>query len=169
MEIPTGRKLFAGLANGRGDNLYEVLKGKGWLPLTWADMQDHDTGVNGDEMDLTDELLSDVGSEVVGGRVGRRCDRGCSGRIAALKETLERVELRVKMLVALGGLAGPGERLAVEQHRGQMAKEWDASVARAAEQVKAEAVLKAARTRLRKREAEDVRGEEARVRQEEEV
>ena len=51
----------------------------------------------------------------------------------------------VKMLVALGSLASPGERLALDKHRGQMAKEWDASVAEPGDQAKAEAVVKAAR------------------------
>ena len=32
VEIPTGRKLFTVLGNGRGDDLDEVMKGKGWLP-----------------------------------------------------------------------------------------------------------------------------------------
>ena len=89
----------------------------------------------------------------MGGRVGRRCDGGCFGRIAALKESLGKVESMVKMLVGLGGLASPNERLAVEKHKGQMAKEWDSSITNASEQAKAEAVVKATRTRLRKREA----------------
>ena len=57
----------------------------------------------------------------------------------------------------------------VEKHRGQMAKEWDASVARAGELAKAEVIVKAGRTQLRKREAENARAEEARMRQEEVV
>ena len=168
VEIPAERKLFAGLGNGRGDDLDEVLKGKGRLPSNWADMLD-DTGVDEDEMDIGDDVLSEVGSEIVGGRVGRWCDGGCSGWITALEQTLGRVESIVKMLVALGGLASLGERLAVQKHRGQMAKEWDTSVAKAGGHAKAEAVVKAARTWLRRRETEDTRAEEARVRQEEVV
>ena len=168
VEIPAGRKLFAGLGNGRGDDLDEVQKGKGRLPSNWADMLD-DMGVEGDEMDIGDDVLSEVGSEMVGRRVGRWCDGGCSGRIAALEQTLGRVESIVKILVELGGLASLGERLAVQKHRGQMAKEWDTSVAKAGGHAKAEAVVKAARTRLRRRETEDARAEEARVRQEEVV
>lgn len=101
VEIPTGRKLFTVLGNGRGDDLDEVMKGKGWLPSKWANMLD-DRGLDGDEMDLGDHRLSEVGSEMVGESVGQRCDECCYGRIAALEETLEMVELMVKMQVALG-------------------------------------------------------------------
>ena len=82
---------------------------------------------------------------------------------------LSRVEGMVKMLVALGGLANPVERLEVEKRKGRMAKEWDMSIAKAGEQAKAEAVPKAANKRIRKRELEDARAEEARMRQEETV
>ena len=132
LEIPTGRKWLAGLVNRRGDDLDEVLKGKGRLPLKWADILD-DTGVDWDEMDLGDDVLSEGWSEVVGGKVGRWCDGGCSEGIAALEESLGRVESMMKMLVALGGLASPEKRLTVEEHRGQVAKEWDTSVTKASD------------------------------------
>ena len=56
VEIPAGRKLLVGLGNGRGDDLDEVLKDKGRLPSKWADILD-DTGMDGDEMDLGDDVL----------------------------------------------------------------------------------------------------------------
>ena len=50
-----------------------------------------------------------------------------------------------------------------------MAREWDVSVARAGEQTKAEAVVKATKKRVKRRELDDDRAEEARLRQEEVV
>ena len=83
VEIPARWKLFEGLGNGRGDDLDQVPKGQGQLPSKWADILD-DTGIGRDEMELGDNMLSEVRSEMVGGRGGRRCDWGCSGQIAAL-------------------------------------------------------------------------------------
>ena len=57
----------------------------------------------------------------------------------------------------------------MEKHRGQMAREWDVSVAKAGEQARAEAVVKAANKRVTKRELDDTRAEEARLCQEEVV
>ena len=51
------------------------------------------------------------------------CGGRCLARIAALEGTLGKVEEMVKMLVALGGLASPGERLEVEKRKGRMARE----------------------------------------------
>ena len=73
-------------------------------------------------------------------------------RVAALEKTLGRVEEMVKMLVALGGLASPTERLEVEKRKGRLAREWDLSIAKAGEQAKAEAVVKVANKRVKKRE-----------------
>ena len=83
-----------------------------------------------------------------------------------MEETLGRVEGMVKMLVALGGLTGPTERLEVEKCKGRMAREWDVSVAKAGEQAKAEAVVKATNKRVKRTELDDSRAEEARLRQE---
>ena len=90
-------------------------------------------------------------------------------RVAALEETLGRVEEMVKMLVALGGLASLIERLEVEKRKGRMARKWDISIAKAGEQAKAEAVVKAVNKRVKRRELDEVRAEETRLRQEEVV
>ena len=94
------------------------------------------------------------------------CGGHCLARIAALEETLGRVEGMVKMLVALGGLAGPKERLVLEKRKGRMVREWDISVTMAGEKAKAEAVVSVANKRVRRRELDDIRAEEARLRQE---
>ena len=86
-------------------------------------------------------------------------------RVAALEKTLGRVEEMVKILVALVGLASPTERLEVEKRKGRLAREWDLSVAKAGEQAKAEAVVKAVNKRVKKRELDDARAEETRLRQ----
>ena len=57
----------------------------------------------------------------------------------------------------------------MEKRKGLMAREWDVSVAKAGEQAKAEAVVKATNKRVKKRELDDGRAEEARLRQEEVV
>ena len=75
----------------------------------------------------------------------------------------------VKMLVALGGLVSPTEWLEVEKRKGQRAQEWDVSFATAGEQAKAEAVVKATNKRVKRRELDDDRAEEARLHQEEVV
>ena len=72
----------------------------------------------------------------------------------------------VKMLVALGELAGPAEQLEVEKHKGRMERESDVSFAKAGERAKAEAVAKAADKRMKKRELDNARAEHARLRQE---
>ena len=163
VETSGGRKLFMGL-EGRGqDDLSAVLgeEGKGKMPSRWAGELD-EVDFSDDEMDVGDmEPAKETGAEddlVCGGH--------CLARIAALEETLSRVEGMVKMLVALGGLANPAERLEVEKHKGRMAREWDVSVAKAGEQAKAEAVVKATNKRVKKRELDDGRAEEARLRQE---
>lgn len=79
----------------------------------------------------------------------RACDGQCMTRIATLDAMLGRVEGIVKMLVGLGGLASPAERLAVEKHKRQIAWKWDVSITRAGEQAKAEAVVKAANKRVK--------------------
>ena len=96
----------------------------------------------------------------------RVCGGHCLAKIAALEETLGRVEGMVKMLVTLGGLVSPTERLEVEKRKGRMAREWDISVAKAGEQAKAEAVVKATNKRVKRRELDDNKAEEARLRQE---
>ena len=125
-----------------------------------------------DEVDLSDDEM-DVGdvepSIATGVREDQVCGGRCLARIAALEETLGRVEGMVKMLVALGGLASPTERLEVEKHKGRMAREWDVSIAKVGEQARAEAVVKAANKRVKRKELDDIRAEEARVRQEEVV
>ena len=161
-----GRRLFEGLEGKGRDDLGAVLgeKGKGKLPSRWAGELD--------VVDFSDEEMDvgDVGSSAApGAGEGWGCGSLCLARVAACEETLGRVEGMVKMLVALGGLASPPERLEVEKHKGRMAREWDVSVARAGEQARAEAVVKAANKRVKKRELDDVRAEEARLRQEEVV
>lgn len=161
------RRLFEGLKGEGQDDLSEELggeKGKGRLPSRWAGEVDMDD-VSEDGMQVGDgEPLPAAGSRGV-----RVCSGLCLDRIAASEETLSRVEGMVKMLVALGGLANPVEWLEVEKRKGRMAKEWDVSIAKAGEQAKAVAVAKAANKRIRKRELEDARAEEARMRQEETV
>ena len=99
-------------------------------------------------------------------RGGRARDGDCLGRISELERALGRVEGMVKMLVALGGLAGPEERLEIEKCKGRMAREWDESIARAGERAKAEAIVKAADKCMKKRELDDARAEEGRLQQE---
>ena len=72
----------------------------------------------------------------------------------------------VKMLVALRGLAGPEERFEVEKRKGRMAREWNESNTAAGEWAMAEAIVKAADKRMKKRELDDARAEEARLQQE---
>ena len=166
VETSGGRKLFEGL-EGRGqDDLSAVLgeRGKGRMPSRWAGELD-EVDCSDDEMDVGDmEPLIATGAGE-----GRVCGGHCLARIAALEETLGRVEGMVKMLVALGGLASPTELLEVEKRKGRMAREWDVSVAKAGEQVKAEAVVKATNKRVKRRELDNDRAEEARLRQEEVV
>ena len=166
VETSGGRNLFEGL-EGRGqDDLGAVLgvNGKGNMPSRWAGELDK-VDFSDDEMDV-----GDVEPTVAtGAGEDRVCGGHCLARIAALEETLGRVEGMVKMLVALGGLGSPTERLEVEKRKGRMAQEWDVSVAKAGEQAKAEAVVKATNKRVRKRELDDGRAEEARLPQEEVV
>ena len=161
-----GRRLFEGLEGKGQDDLDAVLrdKGKGRLPSRWAGELD-EVDFSDDEMDVGDVEPSIA----TGAGEDRVCGGQCLTRIAALEETLDRVEGMVKMLVALGGLASPTERVEVEKRKARMAREWDISIAKAGEQAKAEAVVKAANKRVRRRELDDVRAEEARLRQEEVV
>ena len=139
-------------------------KGKGRLPSKWAGELDK-TDLSENEMDVGGvEPLMATGSEEEG-----RCGGLCLTRIAALQEALGRVEGMVKMLFALEGLASPAERLEVEKHKGRMAREWDEFITRAGEQAKAEAVVRAANKRVKRRELDDVRAEEIRLCQEEVV
>ena len=163
VETSGGRNLFEDL-EGRGqDDLSAMLgeKGRGKMHSRWAG-----------ELDLVDfsDNEKDVGDMEPPMAAGTGEDRACGGhclaRIAALEETLGRVEGMVKMLVALGGLASPTERLEVEKRKGRMAREWDVSVAKAGEQAMAEAVVKATNKRVKRRELDDGRAEEARLRQE---
>ena len=166
VETSGGRKLFEGIKGGGQDDLSAVLgeKGKGKMPSRWAGELD-EVDFSDDEMDVGDvEPLMATGAGV-----DRVCRGQCLARIAALEETLGRVEEMVKMLVALGGLASPTERLEVEKRKGLMAKEWDVSVAKAGEQAKAEAVVKATNKRVKRRELDDGRAEEASLPQEEVV
>lgn len=73
------------------------------------------------------------------------------------------------MLVAAGGLASPAARLAVEKHKGKMPREWDELVLQVSERTKAEAVVKAAENRVRKKAEEEKKAEEARVQQDKAV
>ena len=166
VEASGGRKLFEGL-EGRGqDNLSAVLgeKGKGKMPSRWAgELDEFDFSV--DEMDVGDmepPMATGAGED-------RVCEGHCLARIAALEETLGRVEGMVKMLVALGGLASPTERLEVEKRKRRMAREWGVSFVKAGEQAKAEAVVKANNKGVKRRELDDGRAEEARLHQEEVV
>ena len=112
-----GRRLFQGLEGKGQDDLGAVLgdKGKGRMPSRWAGELD--------EVDFSDDEM-DVGDVEPSMATGAGEDRVCEGRclaiIAALYETRDRVEGMVKMLVALGGLASPTERLKVEKRKGRM-------------------------------------------------
>ena len=161
-----GCRLFEGLRGEGQDDLSAVLgeKGKERLPLKWAGELD-ELVFSEDEMDVGGvEPLVGTGSGE-----DRKCGGHCLTRIAALEETLSTVEGMVKMLVALGGLASPTERLEVEKRKGQMVWEWDVSIAKAGEQAKAEAGVRAVNKRIKRRELYDVRAEEARLGQEEMV
>ena len=126
-------------------------------------MLDRDVDIDiSDDTDMED-MIPPLMSRLRGARA---CDGECLGRISELERALGRVEGMVKMLVALGGLAGPEERLEVEKWKGRMAREWDESIARAGDRVKAEAVVKAADKCMKKRELDNARAEHARLRQE---
>ena len=133
VETSGGRRLFEGLEGGGTDDLSAVLggKGKGKMPSRWAGELD--------EVDFSDDEM-DVGevepAMMAGAGKDRVCGDRCLARIAALEEALGRVEGMVKMLVALGGLASPAERLEVEKRKGQMAREWDVSVAKAGKKLR---------------------------------
>ena len=158
-----GRMLFEGLEGKGRDDLSVVLgeKGKGRIPSKWARELD--------EVDFDDDKEMDVGevepSMATRAGEGRVCGGQCLTRVAALEKTLGRVEEMVKMLVALGGRASPAERLEVEKRKGRLAREWDLSVAKAGEQANAEAMVKSVNKRVKKRELDDARPEEARLRQ----
>ena len=81
----------------------------------------------------------------------RMCEGHCLARIAALEATLDRVKGMVKMLVALGRLASPAERLEVEKCKGRMERELDVSIAKAGEKAKVEAAVKVANKPVKKR------------------
>ena len=108
VEASEGRRLFEGL-EGRGqDDLSAVLgeKGKGKMSSRWAGELD-EVDFSDDEMDVGDVepmMANEAGED-------RVCGGHCLARIAALEETLGLVEEMVKILVALGGLASPAERL----------------------------------------------------------
>ena len=65
----------------------------------------------------------------------------------------------------MGGLASPAERLEVDKRKVRLAREWDLSITKAGEQAKEVAVVKAVNKRVKKRELDDARAEEARLRQ----
>ena len=156
---PAKCRLFEGLCVDRNDNLDEILwgKGKGKLPARWAgeiDEDDHD----GDHMDMEDAVLLLDGRS----RAGHACGGGCLARIMAFQGGLGRVEDMAKMLIAFGGLASRVERLEVENRKGRMARDGYISVAKAAEQVKVEAVVNGAEKCMKDRELDDARTEQAR-------
>ena len=161
-----GRRLFEGLEGKGQDDLSAVLgeKGKESIRSKWGGELD-EVDFDNDEMDVGDvePSMATVAGEV------RVCGGQCLARVATLEETLGRVEEMVKMLVALGGQPSPTEWLEVEKRLGPMAREWGISVTKAGEQAKADAVVKAANTRVKRRELDDVRAEETRLRQEEVV
>ena len=100
VEPSGGRKLFEGLERRGQDDLSAVLgeKGKGKKPSRWAGELD-EVDYSDDNMDVGDmepPMAAEAGED-------RVCGGHCRARIAALEETLGRVEGMVKMLVALGG------------------------------------------------------------------
>ena len=162
---PVRGRQFEGLCGSKVDDMEAVLgkNGKGKTPLKWAGVLDRDDDIDiGDDTDMEDVLPPLMCRP----RGGRACDGECLGRISELERTLGRGEGMVKMLVALGGLAGPEERLEVEKRKGRMARGWDESITRAGERAKAEAIVKAADKRMKKRELDNARAEEARLQQE---
>ena len=139
-------------------------EGKLGLPSRWAGELD-EIDFSDDEMDVVDvepSMATGTGED-------RVCGGHCLATIATLEETLGRVEGMVKMIVALGGLESPTEWLEVEKRKRRMAREWDVSVAKAGEQAKAEAVVRAVNKQVKRKELDDVRAEDARLRQEEVV
>ena len=162
---PMRRRLFGGLCGSKVDYMEAVLgkDGTGKTPLKWVGVLDRDDDNDiGDDTDMEDVIPPLMSRP----RRGRACDGQCLGRISELERTLGRVESMVKMLVALGGLAGPEERLELEKRKGRMARECVESAARAGERAKAEAIVKAADKRMKKRKLDDARAEEARLQQE---
>ena len=105
VETSGGRKLFEGLEGKGQDDLSAVVgeKGKGKMPSGWAGELD-EVDFSDDEMDVGDvepTMATGAGED-------RVCGGHCLARIAALEETLGKVEGMVKMLVALGGAGEPG-------------------------------------------------------------
>ena len=105
---PVRRRLCEGLCVNNVDDMEAVLgkDGKGKTPLKWAGVLDRD-----DDIDIRDDKdMEDVTPRLMSRpRGGRACGGECLGRINELGRTLGRVEGMVKMLVELGGLAGPEE------------------------------------------------------------
>ena len=162
---PARRKLFVGLTGSKVDDMEAVLgkAGKWKTPPRRMGVLDRDDDIDiGDDTDMEDVVPPLMSRP----RGGRACGSECLDRIDGLEKALGRVEDMVRMLVALGGLAGPAERLEVEKRKGRMAREWDESIAKAGERAKAEAAVKAADKRMKKKELDDARAEDARLRQE---
>ena len=158
------------------DDLDEALgRGKGKEPVVLGD-EISEMSIDGDSVGVGE-------APFVMGRGGAPSAGGCSPRMEAIENSLGRMEAMLGMLMAVGGLAGPEERLAAERGKGRMARErlaaergkgrmvreYDVSVARATERAKAEELVKIAGKMARKKAAADERAEEARVQQEEQV
>lgn len=132
-------------------------EGKGKLGLKWADSLDEGIG-DGDSMEVSDNNANSVGDQL--GRP-QQYNGTCGERIGTLEPTLDRFAETVEMLVVAGGLVSLAMRLAVEQHKEKIAREWDESVFQASERAKAEAVVKGAEKRVHKRAEQEKRAEEA--------
>ena len=144
------------------DDLDEALgRGKGKEPVVLGD-EISEMSIDGDSVGVGE-------APFVMGRGGAPSAGGCSPRMEAIENSLGRMEAMLGMLMAVGGLAGPEERLAAERGKGRMVREYDVSVARATERAKAEELVKIAGKMARKKAAADERAEEARVQQEEQV
>ena len=158
----SARRLFGDGPFVGGDDLDEVLgKGKGKDPVVLENRLS-EMRVDGDSVEAGEAPF------VIGRRANLYAGM-CSPKIEAMERSMGRMEAMFGMLMAVNGLADPEDRLAAEKRKGRMAREWDVSVARAAERAKAEKLVKIAGRRARRKAAEDERAEEARVHQEERV
>ena len=152
----SARRLFGDGPFVGGDDLDEVLgKGKGKDPVVLENRLS-EIRVDGDSVEAGEAPF------VIGRRANLYAGM-CSPKIEAMERSMGRMEAMFGMLMAVNGLADPEDRLAAEKRKGRMAREWDVSVARAAERAKAEKLVKIAGRRARRKAAEDERAEEARV------
>lgn len=115
----------------KGDYLDEVLKaGKGRELYLLRDEVS--------QMSVDEHSPDEDGPPFLRGRGGGVCTDLCATWLAAMEESLSRVEAMLGRLMVVSDLARSKVRLAAEKWNRRVAHEWDMSVAKAAGDVKAE-------------------------------